>query len=88
MKNKDGFPEMYLPHVSILQYASKIYRNNLYKVFENEYIKGEGCCQDLLSSSQTSYSTEHTYVMYENCLSKKFEFVVRFNVPDHNIVCD
>ena len=52
-KNKDGFPEIYLPHVTILQHASKIYTNNLYKVFENEYIKGEGCCQDLLSSSET-----------------------------------
>jgi len=41
VKNKDRFPEMYLPHVSILQHALKIYTNNLYKVFENEYIKGE-----------------------------------------------
>ena len=57
MKNKDEFPEMYLPHVSILQHALKIYANNLYKVFENEYIKGEGCCQDLLSLSETPYST-------------------------------
>jgi len=87
-KNKDRFPEIYLPHVSILQHASKIYMNNLYKVFENEHIKGEECCQDLLSSIQTSYGTEHTYAVYENRLSKKFGFVVRFNLPDHNIVCD
>ena len=39
VKNKDRLPEMYSPHVSILQHASKIYVNNLYKVFENEYIK-------------------------------------------------
>jgi len=88
VKNKDGFPEMYLPHVSILQHASKIYTNNLYKVFENEYIKGGGCCQDLLSSSVTPYGIEHTYVVYKNRLSKKFEFVVRFNLREHNIVCD
>lgn len=88
VKNKDGFPEIYLPHVSILQHASKIYTNNLYKVFENEYIKGEGCCQDLVSSSETPFGTEHTYVVYENRLSKKFGFVVRFYLPDHNIVCD
>jgi len=24
VKNKEGFPEMYLPHVSLLQHASKI----------------------------------------------------------------
>jgi len=88
VKNKDEFPEMYLPHISILQHDSKIYTNNLYKVFENEYIKGEGCCQDLLSSSETPYGTEHTYVVYENRLLKKFGFVVRFNLPGHNIVCD
>ena len=88
MKNKNGFPEMYLAHVSILQHASKIYTNNLCKVFENEYIKGEGCCQDLLSLSETPYGTEHTYVVYENRLLKKFGFVVRFNLPNHNIVCD
>jgi len=86
MKNKNGFPEMYLTHVSILQHASKIYTNNLCKVFENEYIKGEGCCQDLLSLSETPYGTEHTYVVYENRLSQKFGFVVRFNLPDHNII--
>jgi len=57
-------------------------------VFENEYIKGEGCCQDLLSSSETLYGAEHTYVVYENRLLKKFGFVVRFNLPDYNIVCD
>ena len=85
VKNNDGFPEMYLPHVSLLQHASKIYTNNLYKVFENEYIKGEGYCQDLLSSSKTPYGTEHTYIVYENRFSKKFGFVVRFNLPDENI---
>ena len=79
---------MYLPHVSILQHVSKIYTNNLYKVFENEHIKGEGCCQDLLSSSETLYGIEHTYVVHENRLSNKFGFVVRFNLPDHNIACD
>ena len=62
--------------------------NNLYKVFENEYIKGEACCQDLLSSSETPYGTEHIYVVYENCFSKKFGFVVSFNLPDQNIVYD
>jgi len=88
VKNKNGFPEIYLPHVTILQHGSMIYTNNLYKVFENEYIKGEGCYQDLLSSSETPYGTEYTYVVYENHLSKKFGFVVRFNLPDHLIVCD
>jgi len=38
VKNKDRFPKMYLPHVILLQHASEIYTNNLYKVFENEYI--------------------------------------------------
>jgi len=35
VKNKDGFPEMYLIHLSLLQHASKIHANELYKVFEN-----------------------------------------------------
>ena len=62
--------------VSLLQYVVKIYMNNLYKVFENEYIKGEGCCQDALSSTETPYGTEHVYVVCENRFSKKFGFMV------------
>jgi len=81
IKSKDGFPKMYLPNVSLLQHALKIYTNNLYKVFKNEYIKGEGYCQDLLSSSETPYDAEHTYVVYKNRFSKKFRFMVRFNLP-------
>jgi len=88
VKKKDGFLEMYLSHVSILQHALMIYTNNLYKVFENEYNKGEGHCQDLLRSSETPCGIEHTYVVYKTRLSKKFGFVVKFNLPYHNIVCD
>ena len=50
MKNKDGFLEMYLPHVSILLHASKIYTNNLYKVFKKEYIlMGKGVVKIFLA---------------------------------------
>ena len=55
MKNKNGFPEMYLSHVCLLQCAMKIYANNIYKVFEKEHIKDEGRCQDVPSSTQTPY---------------------------------
>ena len=53
VKNKDGFPEMYLPHASLLLHTVKIYTNNLYKAFEHKYIEDEECCQDMLSSTET-----------------------------------
>jgi len=44
----------------------KIYTKSLCKVFENEYIKGEGRCQDVLKSTKTPCGIEDVDFVYKN----------------------
>jgi len=42
VQSKEGYPNMYLSQVSILQQAVRIYTINMYKVFKVEYVKRQG----------------------------------------------
>jgi len=50
--------------------------------------KGERRSQYVLRLTETLYDTKHVYAMNDNGFLKKFGFVVRFNSPHQNIICD
>ena len=64
VQNKKGYPDMYFPQMSILQ-VGMIYTINMYKVYEAEHVKGQGCYQDHVNSVQNERITKHVYFVFE-----------------------
>ena len=65
MQNKDGYPDMYLPQVSILQEVVRVHNINICKVFEAKYVKGKGCYQDHMRSIQNKRTTKNVYFVFQ-----------------------
>ena len=61
---------------------------NICKVFEAQYVKGQGHSQDHVTSVQNERTTEHVCFVFEKRYGKDFEFCVRFDSKEHPISCD
>jgi len=86
-RNKEGFLDIYLPIASILEHALNKNIVNIYKLFEFEYIKGEGCSQESVSSVETPTGTDYVYFVFENYDANQFAFEVRLCSDDHTVTC-
>ena len=62
VRNKEGYPDVDLSHVSILRQVMMI---NMYKVFKGEQVKGQGYYHDQVHSIQNGMTIEHVYFVFE-----------------------